>query len=341
MTTPTSLYRFEHDLDAELRSAVGDSKSPLYDMVRFQLGWTDQMGMPTLHGPAERPHAWLCLLAAEAVGGEASRAMPAAAALELANGFWEVHEEVRRGNPGGSDRPTLWWLWGNSQGINAGDGLYSLSRQSLMDLHNRDVPSNIVASALDVLDTAVLAMSEGRYRDVESESGPDVTPDAYLAVLDASAGALAGCASRIGALVGGAREPVVEALGRFGRGLGSAWRIRREIASLWGGSAANGSELVEALDGAATLPVLYAYAHGKGADLKTLEAISHREDVLTDEALGQALRALDRIGAKRYAESAAEARVADALGALEGLTLLVQPRDQLVAMLHYLTGGPA
>jgi geranylgeranyl diphosphate synthase type I len=340
MITPTSLDRFEQELDAELRTAVGDAKSPLNDMIRFQMGWNDQMGMPTLHRSTERPHAALCLLAAEAVGGDPLQAMPAAAAVELANAFWEIHEDVRRGNPGASERPTLWWLWGNSQGINAGDGVYSLSRLTLMELRNRDVPAGTVASVLDVLDTVCLTRSEGRYRDVESDNGPDVAPEAYVDNLDASGGALTGGASRIGAMVGGAAQPVAEAFDLFGRRLGAAWRIRREVDSLWGHATGNGPSLVEALDGAATLPVLFAYARAKGSDLERLQALSRREELLTDEALAETLDLLERLGAKEYAETQIEARVADALGALEGQGFSPGLRDELAAMVHYLADGP-
>ena len=45
-------------------------QSPLYDMMRYHLGWMDEKGnvMPDAGGKALRPT--LCLLACEAVGGD-------------------------------------------------------------------------------------------------------------------------------------------------------------------------------------------------------------------------------------------------------------------------------
>ena len=65
----------------------------------------------------------LCLLACEACGGP-DVALPAAAAVELVQGFTEIHDDVQGGIPTRDGRDAVWWVWGPAQAINAGDGMH-------------------------------------------------------------------------------------------------------------------------------------------------------------------------------------------------------------------------
>ena len=66
MHLPAVLEKYRTAIDAELRSVLAGRQSPLYNMMRYHLGWIDAKGhpQPGLTGKALRPT--LCLLACEA-----------------------------------------------------------------------------------------------------------------------------------------------------------------------------------------------------------------------------------------------------------------------------------
>ena len=85
MTSDLTLY--QRAIDQELRaiiSPVSEAVAPVYRMMAYHLGWLDDDMRPVeaYHGKQLRP--LLCLLACQAAGGDWHRALPAAAALELA-----------------------------------------------------------------------------------------------------------------------------------------------------------------------------------------------------------------------------------------------------------------
>ena len=80
MKQPSSFQRYLGDLEAELRSVLGDSESPLYTMMRYHLGWVDSEG-EAQPSPGKMSRPTLCLLACEATGADWRSALPAAAAV--------------------------------------------------------------------------------------------------------------------------------------------------------------------------------------------------------------------------------------------------------------------
>ena len=334
-------------LEAALKRSIGPSKSPLYAMLRYQLGWNDHHGMPVLHAAGERTHGALLLLLAEslradparaapAVGGDASRFIPAAAAIELAHACAQVHQSLRHGDPGMPERPALWWVFSSSQGINAGDALYSLARLSIMESSALGAPATAVTHALAILDRACIALAEAQYRQITLEAAPGVSPDDYADALDLAGAAIPGAAASIGALLGGASDDVIEHAATFGRHTGAAWRLRQELDAVRDTIAAN--RLVEALDNRRSLPLLHALAHAAGPDAQRLAALQRRDAPITDDSLAAILPILDRTGSRAYiAQRISRAlRLADA--SLASLSLPSSARDELAAFARHLAG---
>src|SRR5256885_9832149 len=68
------------------------------------------------------------LLVYEALTGDERRALPAAAAIELLHNFTLIHDDIEDQDPARHHRPTVWSVWGVPQAINAGDGMFAVSR---------------------------------------------------------------------------------------------------------------------------------------------------------------------------------------------------------------------
>ncbi|MBM3157342.1 MAG: polyprenyl synthetase family protein, partial [Chloroflexi bacterium] len=77
MTDLESIWkRYRADLEAELKFAVGEASLPMYNMMRYHLGWLDRQGRPQTATAGKRLRPILCLLACQAVNGDWRQALP-------------------------------------------------------------------------------------------------------------------------------------------------------------------------------------------------------------------------------------------------------------------------
>jgi geranylgeranyl diphosphate synthase type II len=132
-------------LSLDLSDDLGD----LRDSMRYALS-----------GGGKRIRPVLCLATAEAVGCEPERALPAAAALELAHSFSLVHDDLpaldddaeRRG------RPSAHIQWGEAVAILAGDALLGEAVRLALSYPSPAVARELIA--------ATQGMIGGQYLDV-------------------------------------------------------------------------------------------------------------------------------------------------------------------------------
>ena len=271
-------------VDGELRCVFAGRDGFLYDLLRYHLGWVDERGAAT-DGMARLHFQGAAALAVcEALGGDFRLALPAAAGVELAHHFTLVHGEVQAGRAEDAERPSIWWVWGPSQAINAGDGLHALGRVAMMRLATRSgMPPERVLRAVRSLDLACLTLCEGQYLDLEFQDQALVTEAAYLDMVNRKAGALVGCAAEAGALAAGEPLNLCDALRQAGVYLGAAWQVARDNALLWGerGDGVNASNVISKKK---SLGLIYALEHGSVAVRRELGGIYMKRVLEPDDA---------------------------------------------------------
>ena len=315
MRLTASLDAFRAAAEGELHAVMDGRSQPLYRMMEYQLGWIDDQGSPLVGGTAPRFHALLCLATCGALGADPSDALPAAAAVELVHLFTQVHDDIQDGSPNRGARPTVWWLWGPAQAINAGDGLHALARLSLFRLATLGAPSERVLEATSVLDQACLGIFEGQHTDLQFQEQLTVTRDAYLRMVEQRAGALPGCAAELGALLASADERTRAACRRAGRQLGVAMQLQRDVHSLWG-AASGGEPTGDVLNKRRMLPVVHALEVGSLPVKRELGTL-YMKRVLEPGDLPRLVEMLDGVGARAYCEEHAARAVDLAMAALE------------------------
>ena len=234
MKLPVVFERYRSEIDSELRAVLAERESPLYDMMRYHLGWIDWQGRPLsgTAGKALRPA--LCLLACEAVGGTYHRALPAAAAVELLHNFSLIHDDIQDDDRERRHRPTVWSIWGKPQAINAGTAMRVLASLALSRLGENGVSGEKQLRIQRILDESCLRLIEGQYLDISYESRLDIGVTDYLGMIDGKTAALIGCSLELGAFLGTDDEAVIRGLWNFGRNLGLAFQIRDDILGIWG-----------------------------------------------------------------------------------------------------------
>ncbi len=339
ITTATTYDSYRSAVDSDLRAAFADREGMLYDLLRYHLGWVDERGNG--HDSALTPLHYcgvLALSSAEGVSGDYQRAVAAASAVELVYNFVLVHNDVQAGRiDQNSDRPSIWWVWGPSQAINAGDGLHALARSVLMRLGDAGVSSDTVLEALRSLDQACLTLCEGQYMDLTYQDQLMVSESDYFDMVRRKSGALAGCSAQVGALAAGAEYDAADSLRQWGEKLGMALQIRTDIADLWG-SHGDGFTPSNVLNKKKSLPLIHALQQGDVAAKRELGGI-YMKRVLEAQDAARIVAILEETGSRDYSETHAAKLAGEAQEFLDSGTGHWEKSEALQAAAQWMLAG--
>lgn len=330
--------------DTMQRALAGRADLLLYQMIRYHLGWSEgpggppsAAGKPAVAGKRVRPT--LCLLSCEAVGGDVTLALPAAAAVELIHAFTLLHDDIADQDELRRGRPTVWRQWGVGQAITAGDALYALANLCLSLLDADRLPAATIADVHRELNDAVLVVCEGQQLDLSYEGRADITVDGYVKMVMRKTAALFAAGTGLGAQIGGGALETVDALGRFGYHLGLAFQIRDDILGLWG----NPAELGKPVGGdlrrnKRSLPVVHALAK---ADPTGAIAARLAAGVNSDGEAAALASQIDAAGSRAFCEQLASQAMHQALAALGSVALEDAAARDLRALAHHLADRTA
>ena len=279
MQLPEVFNRFRDDIDSELRSVLSPYPAPLYDMMRYHLGWIDERGnRADSSGKALRPT--LCLLASEAVSSDYAKALPAAAAVELVHNFSLIHDDIQDDDAERRHRPTVWKIWGKPQAINAGTAMRILANRALDRAAGLGLPGDARRRMQEAVDEATLRLLEGQFMDIDFENRFDIGDGDYLKMIRGKTAALISCSLELGALTGADDEETIRRFGEFGENMGIAFQIRDDILGIWGDpeqtGKARGNDIRRKKK---SLPVVMALSQGSGPQRETIRRIFEQEIV--------------------------------------------------------------
>ena len=329
MTQLSDLFEVKYSgpLEEELRETFAGQQGLLHNMLLYQLGWMDEQGTPLTGPSGERRHPLLCLLSCESVLGEYVPALPAAAAVELVHNFCLIHEDVQIGSPNRGPRPTVWWIWGPGQAINAGDGMHALARLALMRLQDRGIPVARVIAAMRLFDRSCLNICEGQHLDLVFQERLDVGVNAYLKMAADRTGGLMSCAMGLGALAGTDDDTVVEAFKSCGEYLGIAYQIKSDILDL---QASSSEEMPSSnlLNKKKLLPIVHALETGEIKSKRELGTIYFKR-VLEPPDIQKIMDILSESSAFEYAQERVDEYCQKAMRALEGIDISAWGRAEL------------
>ncbi len=235
------LEEARHRVEDALARYLPDSGDDLGVLCPSQLG--QSMSYSLLAG-GKRLRPVLCLMAAEACGGEVDSALPVACALEMVHTYSLIHDDLpamddddlRRG------RPTCHKAFDEATAILAGDGLLTLAFE-VVARHVR--PLEAAVECVRVLAEAAgpEGMVAGQMADLQAEGRDDVTLDALEAIHRRKTGALLRAALRMGGLAAGAGESTLRALDTYGLAVGLAFQIIDDLLDVEGDEAKLGKRV--------------------------------------------------------------------------------------------------
>ena len=186
----------------------------------------------------------LCLAAAEAVGGNAEDALPAACAVEMIHTYSLIHDDLpamdddalRRG------QPTCHKAFNEATAILAGDGLLTLAFQTLSA---NDTIKNLSPSTwLAVVHAYAFAagyegMIEGQMLDTALE-GAQIALKELEEMHALKTGALFNASVYAGAVIGGGTKMQIEKLKAYAGHIGLAFQVSDDILNIEGNPALMG-----------------------------------------------------------------------------------------------------
>jgi geranylgeranyl diphosphate synthase type I len=255
--TLTQIYL--DSIESELHQAVERSKdfesNRLYEMLAYHMGWQGNGEAVKVRGKRIRP--LLVLLVCSAAGGEWSRALPGAAAVELIHNFSLIHDDIEDDSPLRRGRPTVWVKWGIPQAINTGDAMFALAHLEAVRLAQTVDPA-MALKAVEILQSTCLHLTQGQFRDLSYESRLDLSVDDYWPMVEGKTAALIAASTTLGALSAFCDERVSEKYRQFGRFLGLAFQVQDDILGIWGNSSVTGkSSHSDLVTGKLSLPIIY------------------------------------------------------------------------------------
>jgi geranylgeranyl diphosphate synthase type I len=301
----------------------------LYGQVEYHFGWRDAALRLAANRPGKLLRPTLLLLAYELAVGKSGleeetraellrRALPAAVAVELVHNFSLVHDDIEDGDEARHGRPTMWTLWGVSQALNTGDGIFAMARLELLRLAERGVPAPLVVELAALLDQTSLALCEGQFLDMRFEGRHDLTVALYLEMIARKTAALMACPARMGARLGAPEDAALAArLGDFGRELGIAFQLRDDLLGIWAAEALGKTSAGDLRRKKMTLPVIAALEAAAPADRATLLDMYAQPGPAGEEQVATVLAILDRTGARERARATLREQCAAARAALE------------------------
>jgi geranylgeranyl diphosphate synthase type I len=329
---PALLAQYAAPASRHLRATAPPRTSASGLMAAYHMGWAHRDGRAhdAPAGKLVRPS--LCLWACAAAGGDPEAALPLASAVEWVHNFTLVHDDIQDGDRERRHRETVWSVWGQAQGINAGDAMHAFAFALLL------APGRLAGGRLragHALARAIGEVVEGQCLDLALEGRLGASTAAYLRMARAKTGALLGAGLEGGAILGGAAAGVSGRLRRAGELLGLAFQVRDDWLGTWGEPDRTGKSRDRDLGRRkVTYPVVAGYAAMTPPERRRFRALFAAQPEA--EAAVADLRALlERRSADRLAEAAARRFAGDAAALVARCRLPAECTEQFEEFAAY------
>ncbi len=323
-------------VDAEIRSLLSAPEpalGPFYGMMLYHLGLDTERA-----AGGKRLRPVLCTLLFEALTGDGRRALPAAAAIELLHNFTLIHDDIEDQDPARHHRPAVWSVWGVPQAINAGDGMFAVSRLAAQRL--RGFPAERVLEFTALLDGACVRVCEGQFLDIAFETRTDVTLERYRAMAARKTGALFAAAAEGAAVLASDDRSLRELLGRFGEAFGQAFQAHDDLLGIWATTERTGKiEMNDLTKRKKTLPVVLAFERASPGVRDRLAALFEPAAPLPVENVERIREVLDELGVRPLIETEIATHRGRALEVLRGIAPKAAARDALALLEKLVTAA--
>lgn len=321
--------RFPDDYKARVRE-INEYLMRSLDVIENRTLKAAMAHYPAAGGKRLRP--LLATIACEAVGGEARKAVPFGAALEMVHNFTLVHDDVMDQDEMRRGIRTVHAQWGIPEAILAGDALFARAFELVPET---SVADGDALRLTQVLANSVRLLAEGQQMDMEFERSRSISSRDYMKMIELKTAVLYSAAARGGVIVGGGTREQEDALFEYGRLIGLGFQIWDDVLDLRSDEKTFGKPVLNDIrNGKKTLIVINALEDLRGAQRRAfLRALGNKK--ATQSQLVRARDILEEVGAVDHAVRTANQLVADAKARLTVLKRSSH-RDSLVQLADYM-----
>jgi geranylgeranyl diphosphate synthase, type II len=180
----------------------------------------------------------LCVMGNELFDTINKDAWHAANAIELFHNFSLVHDDIMDNADLRRGMPTIHTKYNTNTAILSGDVILI---ESIAELNK--INSLALKKIISLFTTTAKQVCEGQQLDIDFETAPNVTLDAYLEMISLKTSVLLAASLKIGAIIGGASEANANQLYQFGLNLGIAFQIQDDYLDAFGDPKKFGKEV--------------------------------------------------------------------------------------------------
>ena len=285
----------------------------------------------------KRLRPYLVVKACEIVGGDAEKAVPFAASLEVLHNFTLIHDDIMDNDDLRRGVPTVHTKWGIPLGIASGDFLFAKAYDIILEAVKKGSISEVKGvECIKLLTDASIAICKGQVMDTQFPHMEAVTEEDYINMVGGKTSALFKACAMIGAIVGGGSKEQAEALGAFAWDAGIAFQIVDDILGAISDEETLGKPVGSDLrEGKKTLIAQNALRNGTAEEKETILKVLGVEDADREDLIA-ANEALKTSGGIKYASDEADRYTEQALSYLEGFKDS-EAKNDLAALVHYFT----
>lgn len=235
----------------------------------------------------------LALIAADAVGGDIKKALPAALAVEVFHNFSLVHDDIMDEAPLRRGKATVHEKWDANTGILSGDVMLVKAYQCL-DAY----PAELFKELTKLFSQTAKEVCEGQQYDMDFPQQDNVSQAEYLHMIKNKTAVLLGCSLQMGAMIGGLSREESQPFYDFGIELGLAFQLQDDYLDAFGDPLTFGKQVGgDIIENKKTLLYLLALEKGDKVQQAELEELfssqpqDPRDKIATVKTLFKATKA--------------------------------------------------
>lgn len=249
----------------------------------------------------------LMLEACRAAGGDPEHAFPAAVGTEYGQVASLIHDDIMDGDAERRGQESLHIRFNVPAAVLTGDLFIFHTFLNFTECQDRGVSAERVLAAIRMLSTTCIEMCQGQALETTVSGDLTISEATYLDVIRLKTASFCRAAAHIGALLGGADDASVEALGGYGEHLGMTFQIIDDCLPYTSDAAVVGKPHTSDIENRrVTLPIIYALQSDDPAVRREIEEIWHAGASAVENAhrrltiILESTRALDRVRALAY-----------------------------------------
>lgn len=315
------LKKMSAELDGPIKSYIGDEEPKVLMDASKQY--------PYAGGKRMRPA--MAVACCRAVGGDGSKAVPLAVAVEYIHNFTLIHDDLMDEDEKRRGMTTIHVGYGPATAILAGDALFAKAFQIIADL---DIPGEKMRAVLQYVTKAVWDLARGQQMDINNE-GNIVSEEVYLETIKLKTSVLFAAAAAGGAIVGGATPEQVKAINEYAIELGLGFQMYDDYLGVAGDSSKTGKSVGNDIrKGKCTCMVTHTISVLKDQKLlDEFKSILGNMDA-TDEQCARARQIMEDAGSIQYNLDLAKKKVENAISKISFLPES-EDKEFMIALAKY------